>query len=110
MARIKRIDLLKPTRVIERRRIDRRKLGELMSPWGSDFSYGKGSGAVGAVSSFYYSDHVYPHAEIVDDALQEILRLIPMAEGEMHGWTLKDARQLRSIASGLRYYLHRDYQ
>ena len=33
------------------RRIDRKKLGELMSPWGGDFAYGEGTGSIGAVAS-----------------------------------------------------------
>jgi hypothetical protein len=91
------------------KRIDRNKLGALMSLWGSDFSYGEGSGAVGAVSSFYYDDKKYPERKWVERALQAIEHDIPRAEHGAHGWTKADARQLRTIAQGLRYYLHLDY-
>lgn len=92
------------------RRIDRKKLGEMMSPWGSDFSYGQGSGAIGAVSSYYYSDKKYPDRGWVARALEAIEEDIPRAEHGAHGWTKKDARDLRKIAAGLRYYLHYDYK
>jgi len=92
------------------KRIDRKKLGSMMSLWGSDFSYGEGSGAVGAVSSFYYDDKKYPERKWVERALQAIEADIPKAEHGAHGWTKADARELRTIAKGLRYYLHLDYK
>ena len=91
-------------------RVSRTWLGEKMAPWGSDFSYGEGSGSVGAVSSFYISDEVYPDRTVVERAVRAIEEDIPMAERGEHGWTKRDAGQLRSIASGLRYFLRTDYK
>lgn len=92
------------------KRIDRKKLGELMSPWGSDSSYGQGSGAIGAVSSYYYDDKKYPDRVWVERALKAIEADIPKAEHGAHGWTKSDAKDLRKIAQGLRYYLHLAYK
>ena len=92
------------------KRIDRKKLGEMMSPWGSDFSDGQGSGAVGAVSSYYYSDKKYPDRVWVERAIKAIEDDIPKAEHGAHGWTKADAKELRKIAAGLRYYLIHDYK
>jgi hypothetical protein len=92
------------------KRIARKKLGEMMSPWGSDFSYGEGSGAVGAVSSYYYSDKKYPDRTYVEKAIKAIEADIPKAEHGAHGWTKADAKTLRTIAAGLRYYLNLDYK
>ena len=92
------------------KRIDRKKLGEMMSPWGSDFSYGEGSGAVGAVSSYYYSGKKYPDRAYVARSLKAIEADIPRAEHGAHGWTKSDAKDLRTIAQGLRYYLLHDYK
>ena len=92
------------------KRIDRKKLGELMSPWGSDFSYGQGSGAVGAVASYYSSDKKYPDRTWVDRALAAIEGDIPKAQHGAHGWTPSDVKDLRKIAQGLRYYLVHDYK
>jgi len=91
------------------RRIDRKKLGELMGPWGSDFAYGQGPGAIGAVSSYYYSGMKYPDRGWVERALAAIEADIPRAEHGAHGWTKSDAKDLRRIAQGLRYYLAHDY-
>jgi hypothetical protein len=91
-------------------RIARKKLGEMMSPWGGDFAYGQGTGAIGAVSSYYYSDKKYPDRKWVERALQAIEEDIPKAEHGAHGWTKSDAKDLRKIASGLRYYLLHDYK
>lgn len=92
------------------KRIDRKKLGEMMSPWGSDFSYGEGSGAVGAVSSYYYSGKKYPDRAWVEKAIKAIEADIPKAEHGAHGWTKSDAKDLRRIVQGLRYYLIHDYK
>lgn len=91
------------------KRIDRRKLGGMMFPWGSDFAYGQGSGAVGAVASYYYDDKKYPDRGWVARALEQIEADIPRAEHGAHGWTRSDAKDLRRIAQGLRYYLAHDY-
>jgi hypothetical protein len=91
------------------KRIDRKKLAALMGPWGSDFSYGEGSGAVGAVASYYYSGKKYPDRKWVDRALKAIEADIPKAARGEHGWTKSDANSLRRIAQGLRYYLVHDY-
>lgn len=91
------------------KKIDRKKLGEMMGPWGSDFSYGEGSGAVGAVSSYYFSGKKYPERRWVERALRAIEADIPRAQRGESGWTKADARNLRTIAAGLRYYLVQDY-
>lgn len=90
-------------------KMSRRYLAEKMSKWGSDFSYGKGPGSIGAVSSYYVSDMVYPNRTIVERALAEVEKDIPLAEHGAHGWTRRDAGELRTIAKGLRYFLHHDY-
>ena len=87
----------------------RRQLGQHMAPWGGDSAYGAGIGAVGAVGSYYASGKPYPDRARVVMALAEIDRTIPQADKGMHGWTKKDASELRVIASGLRYYLAKDY-
>ena len=92
------------------KRIDRKKLGSMMFPWGSDFSYGQGSGAVGAVASYYVDGKKYPDRVWVDRAIKAIEADIPKAEHGAHGWTKTDAKDLRTIASGLRYYLVHDYK
>ena len=92
------------------KRISRQKLGEMMSPWGGDSAYGAGIGAVGAVGSFYYGGHVYPKKEFVERAIVAVEADIQLAEQGLHGWTKKDAKDLRRIASGLRYWLARDYK
>ena len=92
------------------KRIDRKKLGEMMSPWGGDFAYGEGTGAIGAVSSYYYSGKKYPDRVWVERALKAIEANVPRAEHGAHGWTKSDAKDLRRIAQGLRYYLLHDYK
>lgn len=89
-------------------RIQKKKLAELMSPWGSDMSYGRGSGSIGAVGSFYWDDHKYPDKKFVEYAIEEAERCIPLARAGAHGWTKKDARDLERIAGGLRYWLRKD--
>lgn len=91
------------------KKIDRKKLGEMMGPWGGDFAYGEGTGAIGAVSSYYYSGMKYPERRWVERALSAIEADIPKAEHGAHGWTKSDANDLRKIAAGLRYYLQHDY-
>jgi hypothetical protein len=46
---------LERAKTIGCRYIPRVRLGEMMSLWGGDFAYGRGTGAVGAVASFYYA-------------------------------------------------------
>jgi hypothetical protein len=92
------------------KRIDRKKLGELMAPWGGDAAYGAGTGAIGAVSSFYYSGKKYPDRKLVERSITAIEADIPRAEHGAHGWTKADAKNLRRIAQGLRYYLIHDYK
>jgi hypothetical protein len=92
------------------KRIDRKKLGEMMSHWGGDFAYGAGTGAIGAVSSFYYSGKKYPDRSMVARSIKAIEADIPKAEHGAHGWTTSDAKDLRRIAQGLRYYLIHDYK
>lgn len=91
------------------KRIDRKKLGEMMGPWGGDFAYGTGTGAIGAVSSYYYGGKKYPDRSWVEKALSAIEADVPKAERGEHGWTKADAKDLRTIAAGLRYYLVQDY-
>jgi hypothetical protein len=76
----------------------------MMSPWG-----GGGDQGVGPVGSYYYGGHVYPDRKWVEGAIAQIDGYIPKAEAGVHGWTKKDVRDLRTIASGLRYYLAHDY-
>jgi hypothetical protein len=92
------------------KKVDRRKLGELMSPWGGDFSYGRGAGTVGAVSSFYSSGKTYPDKKIVDEAFSETERLRSLARHGAHGWGPKDVKTLDRISKGLLYYLNHDYE
>ena len=92
------------------KRIDRKKLAGLMFPWGSDFSYGQGSGAIGAVASYYVDGTKYPDRKWVERALREVDENLPKAEEGAHGWTKADAKTLRTIAAGLRYYLVHDYK
>lgn len=90
--------------------VQRKKLGEMMSPWGSDMSYGIGSGSMGAVASYYSGDHVYPDRAIVEQAIAEAEKNEPLAKAGSHGWTKKDAAELRMIARGLRHFLRTDYK
>ena len=89
--------------------MDRRKLGEMMSLWGSDFSYGRGSGSVGAVASYYSEGRPYPDSQYVEYAIGEVKKDIPLAERGEHGWTKKDARDLRYILQGLEHFIEADY-
>lgn len=89
------------------KRIDRKKLGEMMSPWGADSGPGL---PIYAVSSYYYVGKVYPDRNLVERAIAEIERDIPRAERGEAGWTKADAKDLRTIAAGLRYYLVHDYK
>lgn len=91
------------------KRIDRVKLGQMMSPWGGDFAYGESTGATGAVSSYYLSGKKYPDRLQVERALRAIEADIPKAERGVHGWSKFDVKDLRTIAQGLRYYLLHDY-
>jgi hypothetical protein len=92
------------------RRIDRKKLGKLMSPWGANFTYGEGAGSIGAVSSYYISGEKYPNRSIVVRALKAIEADILSAEHGAYGWTKAYVKDLQTIAQGLRYYLHLDYK
>lgn len=78
-----------------------------MSPWGSD------KDSIGPVGSYYYSGLIYPDKQYVEDALAEVesmlLRVSARVKESVHGWSSKDVRELRRIASGLRYYLQLDY-
>jgi hypothetical protein len=51
----------------------------------------------------------YPERRWVERALAQVEADAPKAEHGAHGWTKSDARDLRRIAAGLRYYLHHDY-
>jgi hypothetical protein len=92
------------------KRIDRKKLAELMFPWGGDFAYGQGTGAIGAVASYYADNKKYPDRVWVDRALKAVEADVPKAEAGAHGWTKSDANSLRRIAQGLRYYIVHDYK
>ena len=90
-------------------------LGQKMSPWGSDFSYGQDSGSVGAVGSFYFGlrrgeGKPYPDKKYVEQAIAAVEKWEPMAERGERGWTKRDAAELRTIARGLRYFLRVDYK
>jgi len=87
--------------------VPRKKLGEMMSAWGSD----SGSGLpVYAVGSFYFDDHVYPDRTVVERAIATVEGDIPKAKRGEYGWTKKDAAELATIARGLRHYLRIDYK
>ena len=90
------------------KRIDRKKLGEMMHPW-SGVGYGPDLTAIYGVASYYDSGKKYPDRAIVERAIKAIEADIPKAEHGAHGWTKADAKDLRTIAAGLRYYLLHDY-
>ena len=90
------------------KRIDRKKLGEMMHPW-SSMGYGSAGTAIYAVASHYDSGMKYPDRTVVERAIAAIDADIPKAEHGAHGWTKSDAKDLRTIAAGLRYYLRQDY-
>jgi hypothetical protein len=53
--------------------------------------------------------HIKVLEQIVERALKALeANIAPAMRGE-HGWTPKDAAELRRIATGLRYFLKRDY-
>ena len=62
------------------------------------------------MASYYDSNKVYPDRAIVQRAIAAIEADVPKAEHGAHGWTKADARELRRILQGLRYYLHLDYK
>lgn len=86
------------------RYVPRKVLGERMQHWHSS-----GSDPIYAVGSFYFAGKQYPTRNVVEAALTRIVADIPAADAGMHGWTKRDANELRLIARGLRYYLKRDY-
>lgn len=86
-------------------RTDRKRLGEMMSPWGGD-----GDRGIGPVGSYYYGGHVYPDKSLVENAMRDALRMEVLAKHGAHGWTPKDAKDLRRMAAGLRWFLERDYK
>ena len=92
------------------KRIDRKKLAGLMFSWGSDSSYGQGSGAIGAVASYYVDGKKYPDRKWVERALRQVNEDLPRAKEGAHGWTKADAKTLQTIAAGLRHYLVHDYK
>jgi len=61
------------------------------------------------VASYYVDDKKYPDRKWVEKALAQVEIDIPRAEHGAHGWTKADAKDLRRIAQGLRYYLIQDY-
>ena len=89
-------------------RIDRKKLGEMMHPW-SSVGYGPAGTAIYAVASYFDSGKKYPDRTVVERAIAAIDADIPKAEHGAHGWTKADAKDLRTIAAGLRYYLIHDF-
>lgn len=91
------------------KRIDRIKLGEMMHPW-SSVGYGPEGTAVYAVASYFDSGRKYPDRTVVERALRAIEADVTRAEHGAHGWTKSDAKDLRTIAQGLRYYLVHDYK
>ena len=91
------------------KRIDRKKLGEMMHPW-SSLGYGPAGTAIYAVASHYDNGTKYPDRTIVERAIEAIEADIPKAEHGAHGWTKSDANDLRKIAAGLRYFFVNDYK
>jgi hypothetical protein len=102
--------IVEPASINVPKKIDRIDLGELMSPWGTDSTYGEGSGAMSAVSSYYMVDRSYPDRFMVKRALEQAESDIPLADRGLLGWTKKDAVELRQNAAGLLYYLEVDYR
>lgn len=84
--------------------VERRRLGEKMLHWHSS-----GSDPIYAVGSFYVSNKPYPNRDIVERALHEMNKTEPLARAGAHGWTKRDATELRNIVGGLRFYLKHDY-
>jgi len=91
------------------KRIDRKKLGEMMHPW-SSLGYGPAGTAVYAVASHYDNGTKYPDQTVVARAIKAIETDIPKADRGEHGWTKSDANDLRKIAAGLRYFVLNDYK
>lgn len=91
------------------REMKRKRLAALMYPWGSDFSYGHGSGSLGAVASYYDSGKVYPDEAIVESALRQVEKDLPLAEHGLHGWGPKEVKELHRISRSLKYFLKTDY-
>ena len=91
------------------KRIDRKKLGEMMHPW-SSLGYGPAGTAIYAVASHYDGGTKYPDRTVVERAIKAIEADIPKAEHGTHGWTKSDANDLRKIAAGLRYFIVHDYK
>ena len=91
------------------KRIDRKKLGEMMHPW-SSLGYGPAGTAIYAVASHYDGGTKYPDRTVVERAIKAIEADIPKAEHGAHGWTKSDANDLRKIAGGLRYFVVNDYK
>jgi len=86
--------------------ISRKKLAEMMYPWGGDSGTGL---PVYAVASYYGGGNVYPDRNMVERAIAITEANIPKANRGEHGWTKKDAVDLGTIARGLRHYLKTDY-
>lgn len=54
-----------------------------------------------AVGSFYINDQPYPDRSVVVRARDGLSSMIPGADARAHGWTAKDARELRSMVRAL---------
>ena len=68
-----------------------RQAGEKLLHWHS------GMDAVYAVGSYYVSGKEYPDPEVIEEARDQLARDLPKAEAGMHGWTRRDAAELRSL-------------
>lgn len=68
-----------------------RQAGEKLHHWHS------GMDAVYAVGSYYASGKEYPDPKVVERARDQLARDLPKAEAGMHGWTKRDAAELRSL-------------
>lgn len=71
---------------------ERKKIGLAMQNWHSSMG-----DPIYAVGSYYFSDMEYPKREVVEEARDSIESMIPRADAGAHGWTKKDAAELRRI-------------
>ena len=56
-----------------------------------------GTDGIYAVGSFWYTGQDYPDAKVVESARDALQRMLPKAEAGEHGWTKRDAAELRAL-------------
>lgn len=74
-------------------RLSRRKLGEKLLEWHSSMS-----DPVYAVGSFYYDDHVYPKADIVQEAIDNLEKDLDQESRMLAGETVMVQRQGKRVS------------